>query len=689
MSDFQTPFDYVEPRDIIPGVLRNPPYVPRLDDLTGEMQDLVKSVTGTLMDTLQQSANASFMRQGLFWQMSEKGWDNDAFDDMVEITTVWAHYLIYGDRQDRAAAVRSAAESMITMWSCVLIDKNRQYEKYMTDAQYDNYQKKLETWRKVSRQLEGYLESEKNRGRGGRGRDRDDGRDRDRDYGRDRDRDRDRGRSDDRDYARDNRNQRSRREIERDRDRDNDRNQRSQPSNGRGWNAGREPKVAKREDPPVRTGRQAEPVAAPAAAEPAQLTVDLKKLPKVLQQLKANGSAANLVHPGAYLPMFIYGEQAAIYHRTDFKDYFLSSVFPLSKLTEEMKLKYSDHATERFLMARTSAVRDASPDRDKARKALQEMQRAKRVEDLLAAHEAEAATDGAKESLSKMHAVNLTAPIVALPDDDLFGLAEVQLQNAGLQDYSLDELIVSFTLIRPPRWTISDDGDDTRVKAARRLSTAKNWVQLRTMFDSLRDYIPLWNWEEIHKRVVEHINDILNTNFNLGGAAITSFVDDLEELQQILSEESEELMAAWNGPAFTEVRQSTLNATNDELTRRLVLGLTDDVSALIDETTAELMRVTSGQETDPRKLACFYDVEDVTLLPFTSTDLAFACVEEIGYLSEEATPELLSVVRKRYRDLERPIRTMRFMTTDGMSFFVRPSMVTELFVVSKTRSPNM
>lgn len=647
--DFDTPWGELAADEFDYSLSRRPPFVPKVE-LPEEIRDLDIAVTKELIHGIQDLGNDTVLRQSLFLTMRgdpKRPFDNEDFERMVRFTVHFSAMLMVGKNYRFEEAVKYACQQSQKFYSaqeCELTEKSRQpLSRFLNRDQLDNVDRTLNEFDHIKEGLSTFMSRWDDECNGSRRNTRYHRDDRDDRYGRRRGGE-----------VGETRGYRSWENIER---------ATVQPRNSR-YDSRREP--AREEPPPAEKknvlshfGRKSATAnlevkeTAPAPAE-APMKLTPAKRAEDIQIKQELGDYNQYVQQFHYVPIWMNGVHVATYQRNVGETYYTTAVIPLDALTETQKMRYEDHATEIYMKSRTGDIaNNRSVTGAAALKTLEELAQTKRANDLLKEVQSSEPVVPIEEA---MRVENLTISEVLSArstDDDYLPLAMNYLESIGLTNIDVENSIIHFMVRTADAWKSSDPDI---VSIATQMVKAENWHQLRERFVTLREYIPLYNWEALHKRTISHINEWLALAIN-SDIKVDSFVDDIDEVLDLLKDDGDQFLKAFNTQGFKAIRSVTLNGI-----RNATLG-----GEVISEPTEVVYGTT----------------EDITLLPLTASDLSFCCVNEWGFVPEGVFPGFHAALATRADTRPDAVRHHKLITSDNCVFYVMRSAIQPFFIISR------
>lgn len=648
--DFDTPWGEIRSDEFDYSLSRRPRFVPKVE-LPEEIRDLDLAVTKELIAGIQELANDTVLRQALFLTMRGKpgqAFDNEDFERMVRFTAHYAAMLIVGNRDRFEDAVKHACQQAQKFYSaqeCELSEGSREpLSRFLSREQLDTVDRTLNEFDRVKNGLARFMEKWDDECNGSRRNSRYQRDERDDRYGRRRGGE-----------VGETRGYRSWENIER---------ATVQPSRNSRDDSRREQtrepeQPAEKKNVLSHFGRRSATIdieAVQTASPPVEGSMKLTpaKRAEDIQIKEALGHFSCYIPKHHYVPVWMNGVHVATYQRNIGETYYSTAVIPLAALTETQKMRYEDHATEIYMKSRTGDIaNNRSVSNTNALKALEELAQTKRANDLL-----KEVKDGEPQvSIEEaLRVENLTISEILSArstDDDYLPLAMNYLESIGLTNIDVENSVIHFMVRTSDAWK---SADPDIVQIAKQMVQSDNWLELRERFVTLREYIPLYNWEALHKRTISHINEWLALGLN-SDIKIDSFVDDLEETMAMLKEDSEQYLNAFNTLGFKAVRNVTLNGI-----RSATL-----CGQIINEPTEVVYGTT----------------EDITLLPLTASDLSFCCVADWGFIPEGVFPGFHAALEKRADARPDAVRHHKLITSDNCIFYVMHSALQPFFIISR------
>lgn len=635
MANFDTPFDDVQPGDLYRDVRDNPIYVPSLRLPDSGMTPLVRIAAGSLQHVIQEQANDSVLRQSLFYTAAKNGFNNSHFDTMcrmvVELADIESRRSTLPDEE----LCDKAADIVGMLYAALEADADRKLERYLTDGQLRKVDDAMRTYDRLTEDIQNFY----NRERGG---------------------DRARGRGD----------SRTSRYDRGDRGRDDRRDRNREPARGgRGWDAGRDKESGRRREgygpnstqskernddngetyTHGRAGRvEKETPKSNNAKTPANAPDT--RLKNLVQQTSLSFQDGYLP-PNVYPLVYILGEQVAFWVKKD--DGYLNTIVTIDE-AKDKKVEYKDHATDLLLVSRTADVRDATPDTESAYAVAERLQQMERVEALLKRIEDQSTDTNAAIKEGLQCNLVLNGYIAGINEDDYWAPAQSRLSDIPGIYSGVEDAVIAYTVANQSLWTVSDTKTAALMQS---LTNSKNWNEMKAILICLRSPIlPLHYWELLHTAITNYVNFYVNVVMNVD-ISIGSFIDDLSSLETEIDKEQEIVQDLFQKGCRT-VATAVANCLRFEVLQELVEFEWD------------------------KDTYCIVTLDNVILLPVTTTDLALACASEIGVITPSSIPWLFKALDAIFPQLQPSARYNKVVTSDGGVFYVVPNALYEGYVIT-------
>lgn len=636
MANFDSPFDDIQPGELYKDVRTNPIYVPKLRLPDPDMDPLVPIAAGSMMYVIQEQANDSVLRQSLFATAAKNGFNNSHFDRMVKMVVELADIESRKSRLPDEELCDKAADIVGTLYAALEADADRSLERYLSDKQLRMVDDAMRTYDRVTEDIANFYHNGRSRGR------------EDRDY-RGRDDSRTRGYRNDRDSGR-----------------------REPTRGGRGWDAGsgagrdnnrrgrdgygpsNTNNQSRTDDTPYhhgRAGRVETDVNKKQESAPKAGTPQKPKLKNLVQQTSTT-LLDGYLEPNVYPLIYILGQQVPYWVKKD--KIYLNTIFDISHVMEN-KMEYAEHATDLLLMSRTASVRDATPNNTAAKEAAERLRSAERVEDLLQRLEKQSA-EGSPIKTGEPINIILNGFIAPIQEGDYWAPAQSRLAELPGLEAGVEDAVIAYTVATPAQWSVTDPKTGSLMKS---MTTARNWDELKALLIALRDPIlPIYYWEMLHTAITDHINYYVNVVLNVD-VSIGSFIDDLSSLDAEIEKESETIQSLFNG------------------------ACRDVVDAVANCMRHDLLTEVTGEEW-PSDAYSILTLDNVILLPVTTTDLSLACAGEIGVVTEQTIPWLYAALRKVTTEMStgNAVRYTKLVTSDGGIYYIEPNRLYDGFVIT-------
>lgn len=653
--NFDTPWGALPEDEFDFSLARRPVYIPKVP-LPEDIRDLNVEVTKELIAGIQEQANDTVLRQALFLTMRgdpKRPFDNEDFERMVRFTVHFAALLIVAKKYRFEEAVKSAAKDAQIFYSaqeCELSEKSKTpLERFLTTSQLDKVDRTLNDFDKNKDILARFMEQWEDDCNGGRRESRNSG------YRRDEREDRYGQRR--RGGVAETRGYRGWESVERATVRPG--REESRYSRDRERDSETEKVVdSSKKNVLAHFGRSSskEPVVIETAVKPEEANMQLTpaKRAEDIQIKTALGHYTHFIEPHHYVPVWMNGVHVATYQRNVGELFYSTAVIPLDALTEAQKMRYEDHATEIYMKSRTGDIANQrTVSNAAAKRALEDLAQTKKAAELFKEVK-DAEPDVPIEEALRVENLTISEILNARStDDDYLPLAMNYLESIGLDNVDVENSVIHFMVRTSDAWKSTDEDI---IEIATQMMQAQGWHELRERFITLREYIPLYNWETLHKRVISHMNEWLALAIN-STIVVESFVDDLDDVLQLLTEDGDQYLKAFDTACFKAIRSVTLNGV-----RLATLG------GSVIETPTEVV---------------FGTTEDITLLPLTASDLSFCCVNDWGFIPEGVFPGFHAALARREETRPDVVRHHKLITSDNCIFYVMRSAIQPFFIISR------
>jgi len=319
-------------------------------------------------------------------------------------------------------------------------------------------------------------------------------------------------------------------------------------------------------------------------------------------------------------------------------------------LKEDAALDYIKHETEHLIKPRHSAVRSMGYDPAEAARVLKEIEAARKLTELKKKLEkaGKTAGDGSTETLAEHGpSIQIVDPVLDDMSGDYHAMATTALAEV---DPSLtpENSVVSMTVVDVWHWQITEE---TAVILARAMGKSKTWIDLRNSLFALSGSLPFYFWDQLEKAITRQVNEHLFVGLETD-LSIASFVDNIEEVLNILRDEMPDLLKIFNNQCLKRTLATTACFDNTDVIRR-INNLSDDAAV-------------------PQ---AFVTVEDVTLLPIYSSQLSFCGAGNLLLVNQGVTPELFSAIQHRFKTKRKDVSVVKLITLDNATYYAFESVV--------------
>jgi len=350
--------------------------------------------------------------------------------------------------------------------------------------------------------------------------------------------------------------------------------------------------------------------------------------------------------PGKFPTIIRLGDQVAFFttnNQTKQQGIIISAI-------EDCTMEYRLHDNDRYLRPRLAEVARTAPNYAAGDKALEDIERQKDVKTMLEELESTMA-DANADMMVSGEALNMSEPVLMNTNGDYHTLAT----SVVPVPIDLETCTVSMTVAHYYNWEMSDPAV---AKMATGWRAAKDYLELRVLLYKLRDNIPYYYWERLEHDITDHMNSLFK--YGLGvDVEIDSFCEDLDGAIEAVRAMGEEVFDAFNRAMFLRLRDTGYH-----------IGEPDEIRAL--------RGIPDGQTINP----AYGFVEDVTLLPVSSNDLAFSCPAPVGAVNSFHNPALHAALVGRMKKRHPRARYLKFITLDNQTFWVHECFLNPTLVVS-------
>lgn len=368
--------------------------------------------------------------------------------------------------------------------------------------------------------------------------------------------------------------------------------------------------------------------------------------PEVLMQpVIADGYVQQLkdLHEGKPLPDGVF---CAVYWLRRSVAYFsyvngVATNFVVDK--DQCTMRYTDHANERLLRSRSGFVSNLEPRYAETDKVLEAMSQQRTVEDLLVEFELKQVEGAVTTDVNVdiVADVSISCLVNLNNSTDYHGIADDAFNLLGL-NLSVEDSLVSYTGVnfgpKPYESTVVIEND---------LRVCKTHTGLQTGLDKIRRNAALYYWESIDNDVTAYANELLQTTCGVD-LRMDCYTDEVEELLEMLDKDNPDAYDVFTTICLRKIQTVVLDNNSTQLWR--------DVSECTDG---------DGKTCLSRAI-----VEDISLLPVTSTDLDLGCMQNVGLVSARHTPSLYKAARHRIDNAHPRTRWIKFITLDKVVLYI-------------------
>lgn len=122
--------------------LYRPPFIPRVNlpkSLNSLESQLLPAVCSTIINTSGRNSGNSPLRQYAYNALVDNHWDNVNFEELVNFALCYIAYLVdKGDYREPAAALSSATDASVAMWTAMQLKREPALEPHLTRSVVDN-----------------------------------------------------------------------------------------------------------------------------------------------------------------------------------------------------------------------------------------------------------------------------------------------------------------------------------------------------------------------------------------------------------------------------------------------------------------------------------------------------------------------------------------------------------------------
>jgi len=306
-----------------------------------------------------------------------------------------------------------------------------------------------------------------------------------------------------------------------------------------------------------------------------------------------------------------------------------------------------------LLVSRTAAVRDTTPDKSGAQEAVQRLEQMERVEAMLKRLETQSGEEAGIKEGQQCNLI-LNGYMSPIQEDDYWAPAQARLAELPGMDVGVEDAVIAYTVATPAQWLVSDGKTGILMDS---MSKARTWDELKALLVALRPpTLPIYYWEMLHTAITDYVNFYVHVVLNVD-VTISSFVDDLSSLSEEMAKEE------------------------DHIQKLFQRGVKDIVAAVANCGRPDVLSSINGEPWDPTRY-CLVTLDNVILLPVTTTDLSLACAGEVGAVTPTTIPWLYNALAAIFPQLTQDTRYNKIVTADGGVYYVVPNKLYEGFVIS-------
>ena len=313
---------------------------------------------------------------------------------------------------------------------------------------------------------------------------------------------------------------------------------------------------------------------------------------------------------------------------------------------DQCSMRYTDHRNEQLLRGRTETVRRFTPNYQNTDAVLEAMTKQQSVTDMLAELEKRQADESVTGDVNIVADVLIPCLVNLNNSTDYHNVASLAMDQLELP-LSIEDSTITYTGINfgPKPYNAEVEAIETKLRNAR--SHDEMCDLLTLMRDKL---VPLYYWEQLDLAITQHVNELLQTMLGIE-SRMDCYTEEVSELTDIIAKEYPAALERFNVTLLRRIQVVTLDNDSTHLWRD-VYDCTDG-----DGVTCKSLTV----------------LEDITLLPVTSTDINLGCLGNVGVVTAKATPNLYRAARHRIDNAHPKTRWIKFITLDRIVIYIYPT----------------
>jgi len=313
---------------------------------------------------------------------------------------------------------------------------------------------------------------------------------------------------------------------------------------------------------------------------------------------------------------------------------------------DQCTMRYSDHRNEKLLRGRSDTVRRFTPDYPAADAVFEAMVKQQLVSDMLADLEKRQADATVTGDVNMVVDVIVPCLVNLNNSTDYHSVASMAMEELGLA-VSIEDSTITYTGIDFRHKPYNDDVANLETE----MRNVRSHEDLRKCLVLMRDKMaPLYYWEQLDVAITQHVNELMQTMLGVE-ARMDCYTEEIGEMLDMIHDDYPDTMERFNTTLLRRLQVATLDNDSTHLWRS-VYECVDG-----DGITSQAMTI----------------VEDITLLPITSTDIDFGCMGDVGVVTAKATPNLYRAARHRIDNAHPKTRWIKFITLDRIVIYVYPT----------------
>lgn len=322
--------------------------------------------------------------------------------------------------------------------------------------------------------------------------------------------------------------------------------------------------------------------------------------------------------------------------------------------TEDSNVQYEKHKNFHLLPKRGNSgpAANTKPQPFAMDKAFSDLMKLQACETALAEFEAQRETKLVEENetLAILNHAAITR-VIETKNTDYREVAAAYFEEKGMP-VDADNSLIALHVVDVPTYGASHNSVEL-YKGPYNASFNVNEPHrhIATALKHLVGILPDGQWEKLNDNLTRFVNGRLRFVLGLEDATIDSYVDDIEDMVQLISDNAPNLLGLLNTDVVSQMRNACLDVDGNSLAFADDMNVGDEISNVF-----------------------FSTVETVFLLPLFSRDFSlgtYGCEE--GMVLKDSTPSLFNTVLECFSQSHNRARYIKWVLRDNECIYIYPS----------------